>query len=59
MKAQLNSIKTVQAISSFAAPVLRYCFGIKHWTDTELKQVDQKVSKILTDFKFHHHQFQI
>ena len=54
MKAQLNSINTAQAISSFAVPVLRYCFGIIHWTDTELKQVDRKVRKILTNFKFHH-----
>ena len=54
LQAELNGVNTSQAITTFAVPVLRYSFGIVHWTDTELKNIDRKTRTILTKFKFHH-----
>ena len=54
LKAQLNALNTALAMKLFAVPILRYSFGIIHWTSTELKQIDRKTRKILYQLKFHH-----
>ena len=54
LKANLNGLNTSLAIKLFAVPTLRYSFGVIHWTDTELHQIDRKTRKILFQFKYHH-----
>ena len=54
LSAKLNGLNTSIALKTFAVPILRYTFGIIHWTTTELHQLDRKLRKILFQCKYHH-----
>ena len=54
LQSQINALNCSRAIKNFAVPVIRYSFGILHWTQTELSQIDRNIRKILYQHKFHH-----
>jgi hypothetical protein len=48
LKSHLNGGNTIQAINTWAVPVVRYSAGIVNWTELEKKQMDTKTRKLLT-----------
>ena len=44
----------MDAIKTYAMPILRYGFGILKWSQQELRKMDTKTRNILTKFGFHH-----
>ena len=44
----LNGQNKIQAINTWAIPILRYTGGIMDWTKENLHQLDTKTRKILT-----------
>ena len=42
LKSKLNGGNTIQAINSWAVPVIRYTGGIVDWTIAELEDLDRK-----------------
>jgi len=45
---ELSAKNKIQAVGSFAVPVLRYSFGIVNWHQKELQKLDRKTRKLLT-----------
>ena len=54
LKADINSSFTMDAIKTYAMPILRYGFGILKWTQGEIRAIDTKTRKVLTKYGFHH-----
>ncbi|XP_053149009.1 uncharacterized protein LOC128343627 isoform X2 [Hemicordylus capensis] len=48
LKSKLNGGNTIQAINTWAIPVIRYTAGIIDWTQAELETLDRKTRKIMT-----------
>jgi hypothetical protein len=44
----------IDAINSWAVPILTYSFGIVKWTDTDLDNLDRKTRTLMTKFRFLH-----
>ena len=47
MKTKLNGQNKIQAINTYAMPVVSYTAGIIEWTQTEMKDLDRKTRKLL------------
>lgn len=45
LKSKLNAGSTIQAINTWAVPVVRYTAGIVKWTQTDLENLDRKTQK--------------
>ena len=56
LKSQLHGRNTIQAINTWAVPVVRYGAGILSWKIPELKALDVKTRKLLRIFGAHHPQ---
>ena len=54
LKADLNATNTIDAVKTYAMPILRYGFGVLKWTQGELRAIDTKTRKTLTKHGFHH-----
>ena len=54
IKAKLNGKNRINAIKSYATPVLTFSFGIVKWTPTDLENLQTKMRKLLTRYRFHH-----
>ncbi|XP_053147207.1 uncharacterized protein LOC128342972 [Hemicordylus capensis] len=48
LKSKLNGGNTIQAINTWAIPIIRYSAGIIDWTQAELETLDVKNRKIMT-----------
>ena len=48
LKSKLNGGNTIQAINSWAIPVIRYTAGVTDWTRLELDELDHKTRKLMT-----------
>lgn len=48
LKSKLNGGNTIQAINSWAVPVIRYTAGVVDWTQNELDELDRKTRKVMT-----------
>ena len=48
LKSKLNGGNTIQAISKWVVPVIRYTAGIVDWTIAELEDLDRKTRKLMT-----------
>src|SRR6185436_7886221 len=48
LKSKLNAGNTIQAINSWAIPVIRYTAGVIDWTRLELDELDRKTRKLMT-----------
>ena len=46
LESQLNSKNLFQAINECVVPVLSYSFGIVHWLENDVKEVDIKIRKM-------------
>ena len=47
LKSELNSKNIMTAINEYANPVITYTFGIVHWTEQDIKDIDVTVRKSL------------
>ncbi|KAJ8029456.1 hypothetical protein HOLleu_28849 [Holothuria leucospilota] len=47
MKTKLSGQNKIQAINTYAMPVVSYTAGIIEWTQTEMKDLDRKTRKLL------------
>ena len=47
-KSKLNSRNTVNAVNTWAVPVVRYSGGIVDWTKDDLQNIDRKTRKLMT-----------
>ena len=56
IKSKLDGNSTIQAINTWAVPVLRYGAGIIYWPVAELQALDRKTRKLLTLHRAHHPQ---
>ena len=56
LKTALDGRKTIQAINTWAMPVIRYGAGIIKWPKLELLDIDRKTRKRLTAAGAHHPQ---
>jgi len=54
LKSELNARNKITAIGALAVAVLRYSFGIINWRTEEIKSIDRKTRKMLTEYKMHH-----
>ena len=54
LKSKLNGRNQIQAINSFAVPVVRYTAGIINWTLQECAELDRFTRKHMTLFKALH-----
>lgn len=54
LKTQLNGKNTATAINTFAIPVLSYSFGVIHWTDTDLNNINILIRATTTKHRKHH-----
>jgi len=54
LKSKLNGQNQIQAINSFALPVIRYTAGIIDWTVQECEELDRFTRKQMTLFKALH-----
>jgi len=54
LKSKLNSLNQIQAINSFAVPVIRYTAGIIDWTLQECAELDRITRKQMTLYKALH-----
>ena len=50
MKSKLNGQKKIQAINSYAIPVISYTAGIISWTQNEIAELDRKTRKTLNKY---------
>ena len=48
LKSQLNGKNKIQAINTYALPVIRYPAGIVSWTKEEMEAADVKTRKLFT-----------
>ena len=48
LKTKLNGGNSIQAINSWAVPVIRYTAGVIDWTRLELDDLDRKTRKLMT-----------
>ena len=48
LKSQLNGKNKIQAINTYALPVIRYPAGIMSWAKEEMEAADVKTRKLLT-----------
>eukprot|EP00957_Ditylum_brightwellii_P197519 15048439-Ditylum_brightwellii.AAC.1 len=53
-KTGMNGGNIMTAICAYAVPVLRYTFGIKKWTNGELKNMYINNHKLFTTHGYHH-----
>jgi len=51
LKTKLNGKNTIKALSTYAAPVLTFSFGIAKWTPTDLENLQTKM-RMLQDIDF-------
>ena len=54
LKSKLNSGNTMKAINSWAVPVIRYSAGIVDWKNSELRNMDRKIRKVLNMYQSLH-----
>ena len=47
LESQLNSRNLFQAINECVTPILSYSFGVVHWLESDIKEIDVKVRKML------------
>ena len=48
LQSALDGKNCIQAINTWAVPVVRYEAGIVNWTSMELKEMDRKMRKLMT-----------
>ena len=48
LKSKLNGPNKIQAINTYAMPVISYTGGIIQWTESEVAELDRKTRKTLT-----------
>jgi hypothetical protein len=51
---KLTGKNIIDAINSWAIPILVYSFGIIKWSETDLEKLDRKTRVILTKFRYLH-----
>ena len=56
LKSQLHGKFSIQAINTWAVPLVRYEAGILNWTAQELKALDTKTRKLMRINGAHHPQ---
>lgn len=54
VNSHLNSRNLTKAINTFAIPVLTYLFGIINWSKSDLKKIQRRINKTLTNHGKHH-----
>jgi len=54
LKTKLNGKNTINAINTYATPVLTFSFGIVKWTPTDLENLQTKMRTLLMRYTFHH-----
>ena len=54
LKSELNTQNKINAINTFAVPVVSYSLNIINWTVDDLKRIDRKTRKFLTMYRTHH-----
>lgn len=54
MKSELTSKHTIDAINSYAVPVISYGFQILDWTITDLETIDRDTRKMLQNYHLMH-----
>ncbi|KAI5716332.1 hypothetical protein M8J76_004689 [Diaphorina citri] len=54
LKTELNAKNKIQAINTWAIPLLIYTFGILTWSNTDLENLNRKVRMTLKYFRSHH-----
>ena len=54
MITELNVRNRMDAINSFALPVVTYSFTMMNWSFTEVKKFDTKINKLLAMHRMHH-----
>lgn len=54
MKTSLNSKNTIQAINTFAVPVVTYGFSILDWSVTSLETIDRETRNVLRKYHLLH-----
>lgn len=50
----MNSKNLINAINTYAVPVLTYSFGILKYSDTDLNELDRMTRTTFTKFRIHH-----
>jgi len=50
----LNGKNMIEAVNTYATPVLVYSFGVIHWSDTEMEELQRITRKVLTKYRHHH-----
>lgn len=53
-KTLLHSKHIFKAINTYAIPLLTYSLGVIPWTDTDLAEIQRRLSKVLKEAGFHH-----
>ena len=51
LKSKLNGQNKIQAINTYAMPVLSYMGGVIEWTQSEIEELDRKTRKTLNMYK--------
>ena len=54
LKTKLNGKNTIEAINTYASPVLTFSFRTVKWTPTDLENLLTKMRTLLTRYRFHH-----
>ena len=54
LKSKLNTGNTVEAINTWAVPVIRYSAGIVDWKNSELCNMDRKTREVLSMYQALH-----
>lgn len=59
LKSELSSKNTIDAINSYAVPVLSYGFSVLDWNITELEKIDRETRKVIQSHCLMHRQSDI
>ena len=54
LKSELNSKNCIEAINTLAVPVVQYSFNIINWNMADIRRMDVKTRKLLTNNRMHH-----
>ena len=51
LESQLNSRNLFQAVNECIMPIISYSFGIVHWLESDVKEIDIKIRKMLNMYR--------
>lgn len=54
LNTKLSAKNQIDALNSWATPVLTYTFGILKWSDTDLNEIDRLTRRLMTKFRCLH-----